>query len=144
MKKNLFAFLVLLLFCLASHAQTKTLDTISITKKMLSADMDFNGKTLSPMKLDELCKPFTDANDEIFLAKRNSTPALLLTLVGAALIGYTGIKWAFGDTPQWYFAGGGAVLIGATIPLYIGARNHNINAARIYNYEIKHQQKSKP
>jgi hypothetical protein len=124
-----------------SMAQKNLPDTISIQKRILGANFDFQGKSLSLMKLEDICAPYQDAKDELFQAKRNNNPALILTLVGAALIGYTGIKWAVGDNPQWYFAGGGAVLIGATIPLYFGSRNHSINAARIYNYEIKHQQK---
>lgn len=122
-------------------AQSNSLDTISIEKRFLSADFNYQGKNLSIIKLEDLCEPFPDANDEIILAKKNNNPSILLTLVGAGLIGYTGIKWIMGDTPQWYFAAGGAVLIGATIPLYRASRNHQINAARIYNYEIKHLQK---
>jgi hypothetical protein len=81
--------------------------------------------------------------DEISMVKKNSNPAIILTLVGAGLIGYCGFKWLMGDSPQWYFAAGGAVLIGATIPLYRGSRNHSINAARIYNYEERHKEKKK-
>jgi hypothetical protein len=122
-----------------SKAQNDVSDTISIEKKMLGADFSYKGKDLSLIKLEDICQLYPDAKDEIDQAKRNSNPAIILTLVGAGLIGYTGFKWLMGDNPQWYFAAGGAVLIGATIPLYIGKRNHSINAARIYNYELKHK-----
>ncbi len=144
MKKILFTFLCLQFLIVLSHAQTNTLDTISITKKMLGADFDFKGKNISLTKLEDLYKPYQDANDEMFMVKRNNNPALLLTLLGAALIGYSAYKFLMGDNQQWYFAGGGALMIGGTIPLYIGARNHSINAARIYNYEIRHLPKAKP
>ncbi|MEI6122600.1 MAG: hypothetical protein WCQ95_03140 [Bacteroidota bacterium] len=144
MKKIHFTIICLVILSSAAKAQTFTIDTITIAKKMLTADMDYKGKPLTLVKLEDICRPYEDANDEIYMAKRNSNPALLLTLVGAALIGYTGVKWAMGYTPQWYFAAGGAVLIGATIPLYIGSRNHSINAARIYNYETKHKSIPKP
>jgi hypothetical protein len=137
----LFLFLVLNVI---AKAQNNTPDTISIEKKMLGADFDYKGQNLSLIKLEDVCKPYPDAMEEIMMAKRNSNPSIILTLVGAGLIGYTGIKWLMGDNPQWYFAAGGALMIGATIPLYRGSRNHSINAARIYNYEIKHQQKQKP
>jgi hypothetical protein len=127
-----------------TKAQNDVSDTISIEKKMLSANFNYKGKDLSLIKLEDICQPYADSKDEMTQAKRNNNPSIILTLVGAALIGYTGIKWAMGDNPQWYFAAGGAVLIGATIPLYIGTRNHAINAARIYNYELKHIPKQKP
>ncbi len=122
-----------------AKAQSNAADTISIEKKMLSADMNYKGKNLSLIKLEDVCQPYPDAMEEILMVKRNNNPSIILTLVGAGLIGYTGIKWLIGDDPQWYFAAGGAVMIGATIPLYIGSRNHSINAARIYNYEMKHK-----
>lgn len=140
MKKILFLLTSLTLFSISSYSQNFTIDTIAITRRMMSADLDYKGKSLSLMRLEDLCKPYTDANDEISIAKKNSNPALILTLVGAVLIGYTGAKWLMGDDFQWYFAAGGVVMIGATIPLYIGSRNHSINAARIYNYEMKHLQ----
>lgn len=140
--KQLGMILLFILICnIKIFAQSSSLDTISIEKRLLSADFNYQGKNLSIMKLEDLCETFPDANDEIILAKKNNNPSILLTLVGAGLIGYTGIKWLMGDSPQWYFAAGGAVLIGATIPLYRASRNHQINAARIYNYEIKHLQK---
>jgi hypothetical protein len=124
-----------------AKAQSNAADTISIEKRMLSADMNYKGKNLSLIKLEDVCQPYPDAMEEILMAKRNNNPSIILTLVGAGLIGYTGIKWLMGDNPQWYFAAGGAVMIGATIPLYIGSRNHSVNAARIFNYEIKHLKK---
>jgi hypothetical protein len=136
----LFSILALHFF---SEAQNDISDTISIEKRTLGADFNYKGKDLSLIKLEDVCQPYPDAIEEILLAKRNNNPSIILTLVGAGLIGYTGFKWLMGDDPQWYFAAGGAVLIGATIPLYIGTRNHSINAARIYNYEIKHLRKTK-
>ena len=105
----------------------------------MSADLNLHGKDLSLIKLEDACKPFPDAMEEVSLAKRNNNPSIILTLVGAGLIGYTGIKLLMGDDPQWYFAAGGVAMIGATIPLYFGTRNHSINAARIYNYEMRHK-----
>jgi hypothetical protein len=121
-----------------AKAQNNVLDTIGIEKRMLSANFDYKGKNLSMTKLEDICKPYPDAMEEIMMVKKNSNPSIILTLVGAALIGYTGIKWLTGDNPQWYFAAGGVLMIGATFPLYRGARNHSINATRIYNYEQKH------
>lgn len=136
-----FSLLFLVAYVFGAAAQTTESDTISISKRMLSADFNYQGKNLSLMKLENLCAVYPDALEEITLAKRNNNPAILMTLAGAVLIGYTGIKWLMGDDPQWYFAGGGVVLIGATIPLYRGARNHSVNAARIYNYETRHKKK---
>jgi len=143
MKQLTIFILLFLMIGLGLKSQTNSTDTISIEKRMLGANFQIKGKNLTAMKMEELCKPFQDANDELLQAKRNSNPAIILTLVGAALIGYTAIKWVSGSTPPWYFAAGGAVLIGVTFPLYRGSRNHNINAARIYNYELKHQQMPK-
>lgn len=138
MKKNI----LFLLFFLAANllaAQNFTIDTITIDRRMLSADFNYQGKNLSLMKLEELCKPYADAFDEIKQAQKNNNPALILTLVGTVLIGYSGIKWLADGEFQWYYAAGGVVMIGCTIPLYLGSRNHSVNAARIYNYEIRHQ-----
>jgi hypothetical protein len=128
---------------LTAKSQNNVPDTISIDKRLLGADFNLKGKNLTLIKLEDVCQPYPDAMEEILMAKRNNNPSIILTLVGAGLIGYTGFKWLMGDNPQWYFAAGGAVLIGATIPLYRGTRNHSINAARIYNYEIRHQEKPK-
>lgn len=137
--KKLSIFLSFILIPIFINAQNFANDTISIDKRLLSANLAYQGKNLSLMKLDDLCKPFADANDELMQARRNNNPALILTLVGAVLIGYSGVKWiSDGDLP-WYYAAGGAVMIGCTVPLYIGSRNHSINAARIYNYEMKHK-----
>jgi len=144
MRKIATLFFLLIAVITCTFAQTYTADTISIDKRMFSANLNFQGKNLSLMKLEDLCKPFTDANDEVMMAKRNNNPALILTLVGAVLIGYSGVKWFSDGEFPWYYAAGGAVLIGGTIPLYIGSRNHTVNAARIYNYEIKHKQLPKP
>lgn len=119
-------------------AQNNPLDTISIEKKILGADLEFKGKGLSIMNLEEMCKPFPDAMDEIALVKKNNNPAIFLTLIGAGLIGFTAIKWLTGDETSWYYAAGGAALIAVTIPLYKGVCNHSVNAAQIYNYEIRH------
>lgn len=137
--KNKLVFLLLIFIPVFVHAQSFTIDTISIEKRMFSADLGYQGKNLSLIKLEDLCKPFADANDELLQAKRNNNPALILTLVGAVLIGYSGVKWISDGELPWYYAAGGAVMIGCTIPLYIGSRNHSINAARIYNYEMKHR-----
>jgi hypothetical protein len=138
--KHLSIFLLLsLALVILGKAQTTTTDTISITRHAMSADLNLHGKDLSLIKLEDVCKPFPDAMEEVSLAKRNNNPSIILTLVGAGLIGYTGIKLLMGSDSQWYFAVGGAVLIGATIPLYFGTRNHSINAARIYNYEMRHK-----
>ncbi|HNW89751.1 MAG TPA: hypothetical protein PKN48_08805 [Bacteroidales bacterium] len=142
--KNKLIFLLLIFSPGFIQAQNFTFDTISIEKRMLSADLGYQGKNLSLMKLEDLCSPFADANDELLQAKRNNNPALILTLVGAVLIGYSGVKWISDGELPWYYAAGGAVMIGCTIPLYIGSRNHSINAARIYNYEMKHKQVPKP
>ncbi len=141
MKHLIIFFLFFLLVSFSIKAQPNTSDTINIEKRMLGANFQINGKNLSLMKMEELCQPFQDAKDELMQAKRNSNPSIILTLVGAGLIGYTAIKWISGDASQWYFGAGGVVLIGATIPLYLGSRNHSINAARIYNYEMKHKAK---
>ena len=121
-----------------AFSQTTVKDTIAIQKKFFSASLDYKSKDVSLSELEKMCNPYTDAMDEIKLAKRNSNPALLVSLVGAVMIGYAGVKWAMGDDFQWQFAAGGVVLVGVTIPLFRSARNHKINAARIYNYEIRH------
>jgi hypothetical protein len=142
--KHLSIFLLFFLFLIPIlKAQNNTLDTIGIEKRALGANFEFKGKNLTFPKLEDVCKPFPDAMEEISLAKKNDNPSIILTLVGAGLIGYVGIKYLMGDTAPWYLAAGGAVMIGATIPLYRGSRNHSINAARIYNYEMKHQTKPK-
>ncbi|HOY33350.1 MAG TPA: hypothetical protein PKW80_15835 [Bacteroidales bacterium] len=137
--KHPLLFIILLQLPVLVNAQAFTIDTIAIERRLLTADLSYQGKDLSAMKLEDLCQPYADATDEFRMAKRNTTPALLLTLAGAVMIGYSGIKWLTGDDFQWYYAAGGVVMIGATIPLYLGARNHSINAARIYNYEMKHK-----
>lgn len=143
--RNLLLLLFLITFPVIIKSQVFTIDTIAIERRLLSANLDYQGKNLSLIKLEDLSKPYADAMDEVFMAKRNNNPALLLTMAGAVMIAYSGIKWLMnGEDFQWYFAGGGVVLIGASIPLYIGARNHSINAARIYNYEMKHKQLPKP
>lgn len=143
MKKLSFAIVIMILN-FSAYTQNTTFDTISIERRFLSANLDYQGKNLSLMKLEDLCKPYADANDELLQAKRNNNPALIMTLVGGVLIGYSGIKWlSDGDLP-WYYAAGGVVLIGCTIPLYLGSRNHSINAARIYNYEMRHKQPITP
>lgn len=134
-------FLLVIIFIVAGSAvfsQTTPKDTLVITKKFFSASLDFKGENISLAELEKMCTPYVDAMDEIKLAKRNSNPALLVSLVGAVMIGYAGVKWAMGDDFQWQFAAGGVVLVGVSIPLYRAARNHKINAARIYNYEIRH------
>jgi len=143
MKQLYILLLLFVMLSLVSKAQNNDTDTIAIKKKMLGADFDYKGKNLSLIKLEDVCKPYPDAMEELTSAKRNNNPSLILTLVGAVLIGYTGFKLITGDDPHWYFAAGGAVLIGATIPLYRGTRNHSINAARIFNYEIRHKPKPK-
>ena len=142
--KNPFIILLLILFPTFIKAQAFTLDTISIDRRMLTTDLDYQGKKLSLMKLEDLCKPFADANDEVMMAKRNNNPALLMTLAGAVLVGYSAFKWLSDGDFQWYFAAGGVVLIGATIPLHLGTKHHSANAAQIYNYEMKHKQLPKP
>ncbi len=142
--KNFCLLFFLILSSVFIKAQSPVFDTIAIEKRMLSANLDYQGKSLSLMKLEDLCKPYSDANDELLIAKRNNNPALLLTLAGAVMIGYSGVKWLMGDDFQWYYAAGGVAMIGVTIPLYIGARNHTMNAARIFNYETKHKQLPKP
>lgn len=128
----------IMVFFLNAHAQN-TPDTISYEKKLLSANLEYKGKHLSLMKLEDLCINSADAMDEVRDAKRNNNPALLLTLIGSGLVLYSGIKYLSGGEPPWAFAGAGVVLVGVSIPLYIGVRKHSINAARIYNYELRHK-----
>jgi hypothetical protein len=142
--KHLVIFLLFFVFLTPiMKAQNNTLDTIGIEKRALGANFELNGKNLSFAKLEDMCKPYPDAMEEIIMAKKNDNPSIILTLVGAGLIGYVGIKYLMGDSAPWYLAAGGAVMIGATIPLYRGSRNHSINAARIFNYEKKHQKDPK-
>jgi hypothetical protein len=136
--KRCILFIIILVCGGAVFSQTTTKDTIAIAKKFFSASLDFKGDNVSLGELEKMCSPYVDAMDEIKLAKRNNNPALLVSLVGAVMIGYAGVKWAMGDDFKWQFAAGGVVLIGVTIPLHRSARNHKINAARIYNYEIRH------
>lgn len=135
--KNLLLLLILLVSC--GNASAQAPDTISYERKLFSANLEYKGRHLSLMKLEDMCINSQDAMDEVRLAKRNNNPALLLTLIGSALVVYSGIKYLTDREVPWAFGGAGIVLIGVSIPLYIGVRNHSYNAARIYNYEVRHR-----
>jgi hypothetical protein len=70
-------------------------------------------------------------------ARKNETPALLLSIAGGALIGWPIGSAIAGGDPQWWLAGAGAGLIICSIPLQIGYNKHLFNAVTIYNADLK-------
>ena len=87
----------------------------------------------SPIQILRILNSNPQAYMEFKKAKSHYDVAGILGFAGVALIAVPLTTALFGGEPEWGLAAGGALLVGASIPLNISFKRHAINAIDTYN-----------
>lgn len=96
---------------------------------------------LSHKHVAEILSIDPEASHEFKLARQNYRVGGLLGFGGAILLAIPVISAIAGGEPEWLMAGGGAVLIGVSIPFNRGFKKHSEVALEGYN--ARHETQSR-
>ncbi|MEM9858876.1 MAG: hypothetical protein AAF843_16070 [Bacteroidota bacterium] len=113
--KQFLIFKISLLISLASFSQNT--DPVSYRKTFGGYVFEQSGKTLKPKKILDLFQTNEAAYDAMKKAKSNYDPAIALSVIGGALIGWPLGTAIGGGDPEWTLAGIGVGLLVLSIPL---------------------------
>lgn len=124
--------LLLVLFTSSVFAQTAD-NTITYRKVFGGYKFEQNGQALSPKSMLDIFQGNEEAYQAMRKAKSNYDPAMVLSVIGGALVGWPLGTAVGGGDPNWALAAiGGACIIGS-IPLGSAFNRHAIRATDLYN-----------
>jgi hypothetical protein len=113
----------------SSYAQKK----LAVYKTFGGVVYEMDSLTISPKQVKMLLKQNPEAYQEFKVARRKATISSVLGFTGGLLIGLPLGEAIAGANPEWIYAGGGAVLLLASIPFSSSFRGHAVNAIDLYN-----------
>jgi hypothetical protein len=97
---------------------------------------EMDSLALSPKQITMMLKQNPEAMAEFKVAKSNAAISSVLGFTGGVLIGIPLGTAIAGGKPEWIYAGGGALLILASIPFNAAFRRHALNAIDLYNAQL--------
>lgn len=131
-------FFTLLIPVIVHPAFSQSLDNnITYTKVFGGYKFEQNGEMLNPKRMLDLFQGNEEAYEAMKKAKANYDPAMVLSVIGGALIGWPLGTAIGGGDPNWALAGIGAVFVVGTIPLSKAFNRHAIRAVDIYNAKLQ-------
>jgi hypothetical protein len=114
--------------CLAAYAQP-----IQMHKTLGGAHFQRDTVYLSHSQLRDILSVDPQATQEFKLALKNYRVGGILGFSGAILLAVPVITAIAGGDPEWAMAGGGAVLLGVSVPFSRGFKRHSQAAIDGYN-----------
>ena len=96
---------------------------------------------LSHRHVSEILSVDPQATQEFNLAMKNYRVGGILGFSGAILLAIPVITAISGGEPEWLMAGGGAVLLGVSVPFSLAFKRHSENALEGYN--TRHEQQTR-
>jgi hypothetical protein len=124
--------------CLAAFSQP-----IQMHKTLGGAHFQRDTIYLSHRQVSEILSIDPQATQEFKLALKNYRVGGILGFTGAILLAIPVITAISGGEPEWAMAGGGAVLLGVSIPFSKGFKRHAQAALDGYNQRQEHQSRAK-
>ncbi len=119
------ALLVLSLVCKAQE--------ITMYRTFGGVGFEIDTVSYSPKQILRILNSNPQAYMEFKKAKSKYDVSGILGFAGVVLIAVPLTSAIFGGEPEWGLAAGGALLVGASIPLNLSFRRHALNAIDTYN-----------
>ena len=136
MKATLILFATFL--CFAAFSQP-----LQMHKTLGGAHFQRDTIYLSHKQVREILSIDPQASKEFNLALKNYRVGGILGFSGAILLAIPVITAISGGEPEWAMAGGGAVLLGVSVPFSKGFKRHAQVALDGYNQRQEHQTRAK-